>query len=238
MIDAVIFDIDGTLIDSVDLHAQAWADALQRWGRDVTFAQVRHQIGKGGDQLLRAFFREHELEPIEEEISAWRARHFRENFEHRIRPFHGVRRLFERLRAAGKRIALATSAHGEELERYKEIAGIRDLLDEETSSDDVEKSKPHPDVFAAALAKLGVTDPSTAIAVGDTAWDAIAAGKAGLATIGVLCGGVTAAELVDAGCIAIYDDPLSLDAGLEHSPIMRGVSLSSRPHGETRAYRP
>lgn len=238
MIDAVIFDVDGTLIDSVDLHAQAWLEALHRWGVHVPYAMVRQQIGKGGDQLLRAFFNERELRPIEHEISSWRADHFRRLYEPLIRPFPGVRRLLLRLHAFEKRIALATSAKGDELARYVEIAGISDLVEVDTSKDDVRQSKPHPDVFEAALAKLGSPDPSRVIAVGDTPWDAIAARKAGIATIGLLCGGVPAADLRYAGCIAIYDDPAGLATALDRSPILRGVGRWRGASPTMRVHRP
>lgn len=238
MIDAVIFDMDGTLIDSVDLHAQAWLEALQRWGVQVPFAMVRHQIGKGGDQLLRAFFTEQELKPIERDISEWRAAHFRRLYEPLIRPFPGVRRLMLRLRAADKRIAIATSAKGAELARYLEIAQVSDLVDVASDKDDVRHSKPRPDVFAAALAKLGSPEPHRVLAVGDTRWDALAAKGADILTIGLLCGGVPASELRDAGCIAIYDDPAGLATALDRSPIMRGVGRWTAPAAAMRAYKP
>jgi HAD superfamily hydrolase (TIGR01509 family) len=222
MIDAVIFDIDGTLIDSVDLHAQAWLDAMQVWGKFPTFAAVRHQIGKGGDQLLRAFFDEHELARVEQPLSDWREAHFRERLRDRVKPFPGVRALFEEIRRAGKRIALASSAKGEELEYYTELLEIDGLIEDATSKDDVKRSKPHPDVFKSALAKLGDPEVSRVLAVGDTPWDAISAGKAGLSTIGVLCGGFPREELVGAGCIAIYRDPEHLRERLGSSPIMDG----------------
>lgn len=238
MIDAVIFDVDGTLIDSVDLHALAWMDALHKWGVDVPFSMVRRQIGKGGDQLLRAFFTEAELKPIEQDITEWRAAHFRRHFEYGIRPFPGVRRLLMRLRAAEKRVALATSARGDELERYLEIAQISDLVDVGTTRDDVEESKPRPDVFVAAVERLGSPEPARVLAVGDTVWDVHAAKAANLLTIGMLCGGVPASELREAGCIAVYDDPAGLAMALERSPIMRGVGRWIAPGSAMRAFRP
>ena len=106
-----------------------------------------------------------------------------------MKAFPKVRELFERIEADGKRIALASSAKAEELANYKRIAGIEDLLDAETSSDDADRSKPHPDIFHAALDRLGGIDPAEVIAVGDTPYDAQAAGKARLRTVGLLCGG-------------------------------------------------
>jgi phosphoglycolate phosphatase-like HAD superfamily hydrolase len=154
MIRAVIFDIDGTLIDSVDLHAEAWRDALRHFGYDLPFDRVRAQIGKGGDQLMAALLPE-EVRRRGEEIERYRLDLFKREYLPRVRAFPSVRELFQRIKADGLRIALASSAKEEELERYKQIAGIDDLLEAETSSDDAEKSKPHPDIFEAALARLG-----------------------------------------------------------------------------------
>jgi phosphoglycolate phosphatase-like HAD superfamily hydrolase len=127
--------------------------------------------------------------------------------------------LFERLKADGKRIALASSAKGDELQTYKKITGIGDLLETETSSDDAEKSKPHPDIFEAALERLGQISPERVVVIGDTPYDAEAAGKAGLRTIGVLCGGFPEADLRGAGCIAIYRDPADLLGRYDESPL-------------------
>jgi HAD superfamily hydrolase (TIGR01509 family) len=218
----VIFDIDGTLIDSVDGHARAWQEVFARLGYDVPFETVRGQIGKGGDQLMPVFLPKDLIEREGEEIERQRLEIFKSKYLPHVRPFPGTRELFERLKAEGLKIVLASSAKGEELKAYKTIARIDDLVEEETSSDDVERSKPHPDIFEAALAKLGGVDPSEAVAVGDTPYDAEAAGKAGVRTVGVLCGGFPEADLRSAGCVAIYRDPADLLAHLETSPLAPG----------------
>ncbi len=220
MIKAVIFDIDGTLIDSVDFHAASWREALRHFGHDVPFEEVRAQIGKGGDLLMPALLPEEEVRRRGEEIEAYRLDLFRREYLPRVRPFPSVRELFERIEADGKRIALASSAKQEELVRYKQIAGIEDLLETETSSDDAERSKPHPDIFEAALARLEGIEADGAVAVGDTPYDAQAAGKVGLRTIGLLCGGWPERELREAGCIAIYRDPADLLRHYERSPLV------------------
>lgn len=219
MIKAVIFDIDGTLVDSVDLHAQAWKETFKEYGKDVPYEQVRHQIGKGGDQLLPVFFSREELEEFGEEMEEHRSNLFKREYLPRVRAFPQVRELFERIRADGKQIALASSAKEEELKTYKKIADIEDLVEEEASSDDAEKSKPHPDIFKAALEKLGGIKPSEAIAVGDTPYDAEAAGKTGLSTIGVLCGGFPETELRAAGANLIFEDPADLLAHYDETPL-------------------
>lgn len=219
---AVIFDVDGTLIDSVDAHAESWRRVLAAHGRDVPFADVRHQIGKGGDQFMPVFLPKEVIERTGEAIEKERGDLFKREFLSGVRAFPGVRALFERVQEAGLRIALASSAKEDELGTYTEIAGIADLLDASTSSDDAEKSKPFPDIFEAALAKLPGVDPSEAIVVGDTPYDAEAANKAGVRTIGLLCGGFPEAELRAAGCVAIYKDPADLLAHFDASPLADG----------------
>jgi HAD superfamily hydrolase (TIGR01509 family) len=206
LIRAVIFDVDGTLVDSVDLHAKAWQAAFAHFGHEVAFEDVRSQIGKGGDQLMPVFLSKEELDRRGEEIEDYRSKLFKERYLPQVRGFPAVRELVKRIRGNGQQVALASSAKGGELTTYKKIAGIEDLIDEETSSDDAAKSKPHPDIFEAALGRLGI-DANEAIVVGDSPYDAQAAGKIGLHTIGVLCGGFPEADLRAAGCVAIYRDP-------------------------------
>jgi HAD superfamily hydrolase (TIGR01509 family) len=223
MIEAVIFDVDGTLIDSVDYHAKAWLWAFARHGHDIPLDEIRSQIGKGGDQLMPVFLSPEEIEHIGQTLQDERMTFFKDEYLKHLHPFAMVRELFERIRADGKRIVLASSAKPDELERYEEIAGISDLIEQSTSSGDAEKSKPHPDIFEAALGKLGNLDPSRAIVVGDTPWDAIAASKAGLKTIGVLCGGFPEEDLRKAGCAAIFASPADLLARYDESPLGGGT---------------
>jgi len=218
MIKAVIFDIDGTLVDSVDLHAQAWKEAFKHFGKDIPYQQIRHQIGKGGDQLMPVFFTHEELDEFGKRMEKVRSDLFKREFLPRVRPFPRVRELFQRIKQDGKKIALASSAKDEEIDIYKKLLHIEDLLEAEVSADDAEKSKPHPDIFQAALERLDVR-PAEVIAVGDTPYDADAAGRLRIKTIGMLCGGFPEAELIAAGCIAIYDDPADLLARYEESPI-------------------
>ncbi|MDQ1589993.1 MAG: hypothetical protein QOG71_620 [Pyrinomonadaceae bacterium] len=227
MLKAIIFDIDGTLVDSVDLHARAWQEAFRHFGREVEFEQVRHQIGKGGDQLMPVFFSEEELARFGEEMEKFRGDLFKREYISRVRAFPQVRELFERIRRDGTRIALASSAKQDELKVYKELARITDLVEEETSADDAEKSKPHPDIFEAALDALGDIEAGEAVVVGDTPYDAEAAGKIKLRTVGVLCGGFPEAELRAAGCIAIYRDPSDLLARYDSSPLASKSSSSA-----------
>lgn len=216
---AVIFDIDGTLLDSVDLHARAWVEAFRHFGVETQEAEVRRQIGKGGDQLMPVFLSKEQVEKEGDTISSYRSDLFKREYLDKVRPFPAVRELFERIRSAGLTIALASSGKKDEVEHYQELLGIGDLVDVATSSDDADRSKPHPDIFQAAIDKLDGIAPSEMIVVGDTPYDAEAARKAGLATVGVLCGGFPEADLSAAGCIAIYSDPQDLLDGFDDSPL-------------------
>jgi HAD superfamily hydrolase (TIGR01509 family) len=219
MLSAVVFDVDGTLVDSVDLHARAWREAFRHYGYDFKFAEIRHQIGKGSDKLIPHFLPQKEVRHIGKELDRYRSELWKTKYLNKVKPFPKVRQLFKRIRKDGKRIVLASSAKGDELETYKKIANIEDLVEKETSSDDVESSKPDPDIIHAALRKLGNPDPSEVIMVGDTPYDTEAANKAGVATIGVLSGGFPQKELRAAGCVAIYDDVADLLEHYEESPL-------------------
>jgi len=218
---AVIFDIDGTLLDSVDLHARAWVEAFAHFGVETDEGRVRSQIGKGGDELMPVFLPKERIEREGETIEAFRSDLFKRKYLPEVRPFPGVPALFERIRADGLKIALASSGKRSEVERYTEILGIGDLVDVSTSSDDADRSKPHPDIFEAALKKLNGTPSDRIHVVGDTPYDAEAATKAGLPTIGLLCGGFPEADLSTAGCVALYRDPQDLLDGFAHSPLAK-----------------
>lgn len=219
MIKAVIFDVDGTLVDSVDAHARSWVETFSEFGKEVGFSEMRHQIGKGGDQLMREFLSEKEIDAFGAQLEEARKKRFQREYLHEIKGFPLTRELFQRLLADGKQVALASSANGDELEAYKKKAGIADLIETETSKDDVEKSKPHPDIFDAALSKLHNVQRNEVVVIGDTPWDAIAARRAGMKMIGVLCGGFPAGELRSNGCIAIYKDPADLLRRYAESPL-------------------
>ena len=123
-----------------------------------------------------------------------------------VRPFPRVRELFERLRADGHQVVLGTSATGPELETYQKLLGIEGMTDGETSADDADKSKPHPDIFEAALGKIRGAKPEDALVFGDTPYDAIAAKRGGMRPVGVLCGGFSEEQLREAGCVAVFAD--------------------------------
>lgn len=224
MIKTVIFDVDGTLVDTVDMHAEAWQRALKEYGKEVEFSAVRAQIGKGGDQLMPVFLSREELDQFGEELEKRRGEIFKQEYLPKTNAFPQVRELFERIQRDGKRVVLASSAKQDELEHFKKVTNIADLLEGETSADDAEKSKPEPDIFLAAMSEGGNPEPREAIVVGDTPYDAIAAAKANLKTIGLLCGGFPETSLKDAGCVAIYKDPADLLERYEESPIVKDIN--------------
>jgi HAD superfamily hydrolase (TIGR01549 family) len=214
---AAIFDVDGTLVDSVDLHAKAWQKAFAHFGHDVPLDRIRSQIGKGGDQLMPVFLTEEELKSEEKDLERYRGKLFREEYLPMVKGFPQVRELFQRLLDDGWKLGLASSAKGKDLETYKRIAHIGDLLDAETSSDDAEKSKPHPDIFQAAMKRLGGIEAKDCIVVGDSPYDAQAASKAGIRSVGFLCGGFPDSDLRKAGYETLYAGAAELLANYEQS---------------------
>ncbi len=201
--------MDGTLIDSVDAHAKAWQQTLREFGFDLEYPKIRNEIGKGSDKLVSTLLGEDVWNTRGDEIKDHRAELFQREFLPHIRPFPCVRELFERVIASGKRVALATSAVGDELEAYTRLTNVGDLIHARTSADEAKESKPSPDIFESALAKVGVSG-AEAVVVGDTRFDAQAARKAGATPVGVLAGGFAESDLRENGCVEIYRDPEDL----------------------------
>ena len=218
MVEALLCDIDGTLVQSNWLHASAWKDAFAVVDIPLEIEAVRRQIGKGGDELIPVFVPWWKRPMIEEPLKAYRKYIFRQDYLRQVQPLPKVREFFLRLREAGIRAALASSANKDDLEAYKKIADIADLVDKSTSADDADRSKPHPDIFESALGKVGAK-PSSVLALGDTPYDAEAAGKAGVRTIGVTTGGWSKSDLLDAGCIEVYEDVAELLVQFDRSAL-------------------
>lgn len=204
MIKAILFDIDGTLIDSNDLHVEAWARVFADAGHQVPRTAIAGQIGKGGDNLVPALL-PGASEETAERLSDRHGEVFKADYLSTARPFPGARALLERAHAGGAKVVLASSASAEELDHYVERLQVKALVAAKTSIDDVATSKPAPDIFAAALKKAGVT-AEEAIAVGDSPYDVASAKGAGVRTVAVLSGGFAQAVLRDAGAVAVYRD--------------------------------
>jgi len=220
MVKAVLCDIDGTLVQSNWLHAEAWQVAFAGMGIELEVEDIRRQIGKGGDELIPVFVPWWKRDAVKEPLEAYRKFVFQQDFMPRVKPLPMVREFLLRVKAEGIKIALSSSAGKEDLLTYKRIARMEDLIDAETSADDADKSKPHPDIFDATLRKLRLR-AKDCIALGDTPYDAEAAGKAGLRTIGVTTGGWTREELMAAGCVEAYESVAELLERFEESAIMR-----------------
>ena len=218
MIRAAIFDLDGTLVDSNELHVLAWDETFRHYGKEFPLEQLRKQIGKGGDQYLPEFLNEREIREFGGEAEAYRGEIFKKKYLPEVKPFPGVRELFDRLRSEGKKIALASSGKDSEVHHYEKLLGIGGMVDCMTTADQVAHSKPYADVFIAALNLLSVS-PAEAVAVGDTPYDVAAAKKIELPVIGVLCGGFPEQSLRDAGAVAIFRDPADLLDRYNQSPL-------------------
>ena len=219
MIKAVLFDVDGTLVDSNDLHAKAWQEAFRHFGVDLPYERVREQIGKGGDNLMPALLPRDLLDAKGKEIEAYRSALFQRDYLPKSRPFPGACALFARVRQDGKRVVVASSSKRWEVDHHLDLISCRSLVDAVTSKDDVEHSKPCPDVFEAALAKVPA-QASEAVVVGDSPYDVEAAAKAGVTAVGVRTGGFADDVLRVAGCVAIYDGLEDLLRNYECSPLV------------------
>jgi HAD superfamily hydrolase (TIGR01549 family) len=218
VIRGVIFDLDGTLVDSNELHVLAWHDTFRHFHKDIPLERLREQIGKGGDQYLPVFLNEREMREFGEEADRYRGEVFKKNYLPHVKPFPKVRDLFERLRAEGKKIALASSGKETEVRHYEKLLDIGGLVDSMTTVDQVAQSKPNADVFIAALNLLALS-PSEAVAIGDTPYDVAAAKKIELPIVGVLCGGFSEQVLRDGGAVAIFRDPGDLLERYYQSPL-------------------
>lgn len=203
MIKAVLCDIDGTLVQSNWLHAEAWQKAFAAMDIQLELDTLRRQIGKGGDELIPVFVSWWRRDAVAQPLKALRKFLFHTEYMHQVQPIPGALPFLEALHQNGIRIALSTSASKQDLTTYKELVGMQHLIDEETSATDTDRAKPHPDIFAVTLKKLGL-EPSEVLAIGDTPYDAEAAGLAGIGTVGVETGGWSRADLLEAGCVEVY----------------------------------
>jgi HAD superfamily hydrolase (TIGR01509 family) len=208
MVSTVLFDIDGTLIDSNDAHASAWVDVLTEAGHEVPFDRVRPLIGMGGDKLLPSLTGIDPNSSEGEDIAVRRRDVFKERYLPHLRPTRGAHSLLQALRASGLALGVATSAKAEEVDALLSVADAADLFRATGSSDDVDRSKPDPDIVHAALHRIGADAPA-AVMIGDTPYDVAAAMRAGVPCIALRCGGWWTDQDF-AGAMQIFDDPHDL----------------------------
>jgi beta-phosphoglucomutase-like phosphatase (HAD superfamily) len=212
VVKAVIFDMDGTLLDSVDLQAGIWQETFRQFGREVPFEDVRRKIGTG-DRIMQRFFSTQEVARFGDEMRRKRDELYRRDFLKHARPFPHVRELFQCLKADGKRILLASSASREDFEADLRMLHVTELVDGWSA-----EGADNP--FRSALHVLPAISASEAAAVADAPGDVAAAVDACLATVGLLCGGFPEDDLRDAGCVEIYRDPEELMHRYESSPLL------------------
>ena len=207
-----IVDIDGTLVDTNYHHTVAWGRAFADHGIDVALWRIHRHNGMGGDQLVAAVAGDDVEERLGEAIRDSESRRYAELIDE-VRPLPGAHDLLAGIRGLGCPVVLASSAKRGEVERYVDLLDAHGVVDAWTTGADVDRTKPHPDLIAAAAERL--PEVSDVVVIGDTAWDAVAAGRAGYAAIGVLSGGFGASELCDAGCVSVFVDAADLAAHLE-----------------------
>jgi len=220
VVEAVLLDIDGTLLDSNDAHAQAWSDTLKEAGIEIGSEAVRPLVGMGADKLLPKLTGIEADSEQGKQLVERRKEIFAKEYLPSVRPFPQATDLLTRMRDDGLRLVVATSASEDELTGLLRALGAEWLKEEATSSSDAERSKPDPDIVRVAVDKAGV-GPDRCVMLGDTPYDVEAATRSSVRIIAVRCGGWGDEDL--RGAAEIYDDPASLLAGYDDSPIGRGV---------------
>jgi HAD superfamily hydrolase (TIGR01549 family) len=211
-VSAVLFDVDGTLVDSNYLHVDAWQRAFAELGSPADAWRIHRAIGQDSERLIRSVAGEHDDDWVARAADL-HSRYYRE-LAPRLRAFDRAAELLRAIDGRGIRVVLATSAPGDELELLLDAIGAPDALTATTNADDVEQAKPDPGILEVALDRAGV-GPLDAVMVGDSVWDLTAAARAHIRSIGVLSGGVGPAELLDAGASILFDDPADLLAHLD-----------------------
>jgi HAD superfamily hydrolase (TIGR01509 family) len=219
----VLFDVDGTLIDSSYIHTMAWWGAFRQYGHDVPMAAIHHFVGMGGARLVDNLLPSGRDRAEDEDIMASHGALYASNWPS-LRAFAGAKELLGKCHAGGLAVALASSARERDLQVMRSVLDADAFIDAATSANDAEESKPAPDILEAALAAVGV-DAANAVYVGDAVWDMKAAAALGIPAIGVTCGGINSTELRDAGAVEVYEGPRDLLENLGSSAIGRLLAL-------------
>jgi HAD superfamily hydrolase (TIGR01549 family) len=212
---AAILDIDGTLVDSNYFHAIAWYRALRAHGHTLPMWRIHRAIGMGGDQMIAALLGDEVEEREGDDVRSAETEQYMALIDE-VRPLEGSRELIEDLKRAGSRVVLASSAKPDEVDHYLDLLDARELADAWTTSGDVEKTKPEPDLVNSALEKIG---GGPAVMIGDSVYDCEAAGNAGVETIAVLTGGFSDSELLKAGARIVFASIAELRERLSWTPL-------------------
>ena len=212
-----VLDIDGTLVDTNYQHALAWYRAFRQHQIVLPVWRIHRHIGMGGDQVVEALTDERTEDELGDQIRAAEKERYAEMIDE-VEPMDGARELISTLGRRGHLVVLASSAKEEEVEHYLDLLGARELADAWTTSDDVEATKPEPDLVKAAIDRVGGS-ASDAVMVGDTPWDVHAARGAGVPTIAVLTGGFAIEELRESGAADVFETVADLCAGLDRTAL-------------------
>ncbi|GAA1343284.1 HAD family hydrolase [Arthrobacter roseus] len=220
----VLFDVDGTLVDSNYLHVLSWWQAFRKAGHDVPMAQIHRCVGMGGDKLVAELLGDDRDMDHDEALKASHGAVYSTHWPS-LRTLPGARDVLLRAHESGLAVVLASSAEQAELDVLRQVIDADDAIDAATSSTDAEASKPAPNILEAPLEAVDVRSEN-AVFVGDAVWDVIAAKELGMPCIGVESGGTTAAHLTEAGAVEVYKDTAELLASWEKSAI--GKLLAKR----------
>jgi HAD superfamily hydrolase (TIGR01509 family) len=216
MVAGVLFDVDGTLVDTTYLHTVCWWQALRQRGADVPMARIHRAIGMGSDKILDALLGDDHDPDRDDETRAAHSALFAQ-YRDRLRPQPGAADLVRACAGRGWTVGLASSAAPPEFAALRRVLDVDDVIAGATNSGDAEESKPDPDIVQAALDRTGLS-PGNVLFVGDAVWDVYAAARLSIPCVGLTCGGIGAAELAEAGAVAVYRVPADLLAGLDGLP--------------------
>ncbi len=219
MADTAIFDVDGTLVDTNYQHALAWYRAFRRYDITPAVWRIHRAIGMGGDNLVTAIAGEDVEKAHGDELRAAWTEEFEPMLDE-IQPFEGARALIDEVASRGFRLVLASSGQKAHVEHFLDLLGGREVADAWTTSDDVDATKPEPDLVGVALQKV---DGASGVMIGDSVWDAVAAGKLDVPTIAVRTGGFSEAELREAGAFRVYESLVELHENLGGGPLARST---------------
>jgi HAD superfamily hydrolase (TIGR01509 family) len=215
----VLFDVDGTLVDTPYLHVVSWWQALRQYGHDVAMARIHRAIGMGSDRILNHLLGDRRDHGDDRAMTDAHAALYAQYWP-RLRPTSGAADLLRACAAGGLRVVLASSANAREMRTLRAALDADDVIAAATNADDAGESKPAPDILAAALEASGLP-PERAVFVGDSVWDVYSADKLNIPCIGLTCGGISEAELREAGAVEVYGDPAALLDAFDRSVLTR-----------------